>query len=66
MKSVSIRFPEEMVEWLRTKAAEETIKRRGKVSINSYVVELVKREMATKKDPERPEPQREFDPLRDF
>ena len=45
MKSVAIRFPEEMLEWVRRKAASETIKRNARVSINSYVLELVKREM---------------------
>ncbi len=34
-----------MLEWLRRKAAAETIKRNARVSINSYVLELVKRDM---------------------
>jgi len=45
MKSVAIRFPEEMLEWLREKAAKETKIRKGRVSINSYVLELVECEM---------------------
>jgi len=45
MKAVAIRFPEEMHEWLRRKAASETIKRNARVSMNSYVLELVTRDM---------------------
>lgn len=45
MKSVAIRFPDEMLEWLREKAAKETISRKARVSINGYVVELVEREI---------------------
>jgi len=45
VKSVSIRIPLEVLDWLRERAARETIKRRRVVSLNAYVVELMQREM---------------------
>ena len=44
-KSVSIRMPVEILDWLREKAALETIKRKKLYSINGYVVEVLRREM---------------------
>jgi hypothetical protein len=41
MKSIAIRMPDELVRALRKKAAEETIARDRRVSINELVVELL-------------------------
>jgi isocitrate dehydrogenase kinase/phosphatase len=45
MKSVSIRMPEEVLDWLREMAAKETIARKRQYSINSLVLDIIKREM---------------------
>ena len=41
VKAWSIRMPEELLEWLREKAARETIKRKRNVSINTIMVEIL-------------------------
>ena len=41
MKAWSIRMPDELLEWLREKAARETIKRKRNVSINTIMVEIL-------------------------
>jgi hypothetical protein len=41
VKAWSIRMPEELLEWLREKAALETIKRKRNVSINAIMVEIL-------------------------
>ena len=41
MKAWSIRMPKELLEWLREKAALETIKRKRNVSINAIMVEIL-------------------------
>ncbi len=43
MKSVSIRMPEDLLQWLRRKAAEETIKQDKQVSINSLVLSILEK-----------------------
>jgi phage host-nuclease inhibitor protein Gam len=45
MKSVSIRMPEEVLDWLREMAAKETIARKRQYSINSLVLDIIKKEM---------------------
>ncbi len=45
MKSVSIRMPDELLGWLRKRAARETINTGQQYSINSLVVDLLRREM---------------------
>lgn len=45
MKSVSIRMPEDLLDWLRKRAARETIKTGNQYSINTFVVNVLKREM---------------------
>jgi len=45
MKSISFRLPDDLAEWLREKAAMETIKRKKYVSINTLVAEIFTREM---------------------
>ena len=45
MKAVTIRMPEELLDWLREKAARETIRRKKTVSINTIVVETLSRTM---------------------
>lgn len=49
MKSISFRLPEDVAEWLRISAANETIKRKQYVSINNLVLELIRREMEADK-----------------
>ncbi len=49
-KGLTLRFPDEIIEWLRRKAASETISRNARVSINSFVLELIKREMDQDKE----------------
>ena len=41
MKHWSIRMPDELLEWLREKAAMESIKRKRNVSINTVMVEIL-------------------------
>ena len=43
VKSISIRMPNELVSALRKKAAEETVIRDRRVSINELVVEILMR-----------------------
>ncbi len=45
MKSISFRLPDDLADWLREKAAMETIRRKKYVSINVLVVEIFRREM---------------------
>ena len=45
MKSVSIRMPEELLEWLTEKAAKEIISRKERVSVNTLVIEILTKEM---------------------
>jgi hypothetical protein len=47
MKAISVRMPDEILDWLREKAAMETIKRKKLFSINGYIVEILKKEMET-------------------
>jgi hypothetical protein len=49
MKAISVRMPDEILDWLREKAAMETIKRKKLFSINGYIVEILKKEMQTEK-----------------
>ncbi|MGA2936750.1 MAG: hypothetical protein ABSF52_06575 [Syntrophobacteraceae bacterium] len=45
MKTISFRLPDELAEWLRERAAHETIKRKKYVSINVLVAEIFRHEM---------------------
>jgi len=45
VKQWTIRMPEEVLEWLREKAAMETIRRKKQVSMNTLVVEILDRAM---------------------
>jgi len=45
MKTISFRLTDELAEWLREKAAKETIRRKKYVSINVLVGEIFTREM---------------------
>ena len=49
MKHWSIRMPEELLEWLRAKAAMESIKRKKNVSINTVMVEILTKAIKTDK-----------------
>jgi hypothetical protein len=44
VKSVAIRMPVEILDWLREKAALETINRKKYISINTFVLEVLERE----------------------
>lgn len=41
MKQWTIRMPEELFEWLRDKAAMETIAQKTRVSMNALVVQIL-------------------------
>ena len=45
MKAWTVRMPEELMDWLREKAARETIKRKKNVSMNALAVEVLTRAM---------------------
>ncbi len=50
MKPWTVRLPEEIIDWLREKAALETIKLKKQVSMNTVAIEVfVKAMMADKK-----------------
>ncbi|HYA39752.1 MAG TPA: hypothetical protein VEF34_00480 [Syntrophobacteraceae bacterium] len=53
MRTMSIRIPEELAEWLRVKAAQKTIQRKKYVSINVLVAEIFRREMEADQRKER-------------
>jgi hypothetical protein len=46
MKAITFRVPDEIADWLRDRAALETIKQKRQVSINGMVMDMLKREMA--------------------
>lgn len=56
MKSISFRLPDDLADWLREKAALETIKRKKYVSINVLVAEIFRREMEAHQSKERAKP----------
>jgi predicted DNA binding CopG/RHH family protein len=41
MKVMTIRMPDELLEWIRQKAARETINRKKSVSMNTMAVEIL-------------------------
>jgi hypothetical protein len=45
MKGLLLRMPENLLKWTREKAARETIKRGEQVSMNTVILELIRREM---------------------
>jgi hypothetical protein len=45
MKTISIRMPEEVLDWLRDEAARETIRRKKVVSMNGLAVEILTKAM---------------------
>ena len=45
MKAITIRMPDELLDWLREKAARETIKYKKQVSMNTLAVELLTKAM---------------------
>lgn len=50
MKAWTVRMPEELMDWLREKAARETIKRKKSVSMNALAVEVLTRAMKADKE----------------
>ncbi len=45
MRPWTIRMPEEVLDWIREKAAMETIKQKKQVSMNTVVVEILTKAM---------------------
>ncbi len=45
MKQWTFRMPEELMEWLREKAARETIRQKKSVSMNALAVEILTKAM---------------------
>ncbi|HVO83180.1 MAG TPA: hypothetical protein VMU60_02025 [Syntrophobacteria bacterium] len=45
MKAWTVRIPEELMEWLREKAARETIRRKISFSMNALAVEILTKAM---------------------
>lgn len=45
MRSWTVRMPEEILEWVREKAAMESVKRKGNVSMNTIIVEVLTKAM---------------------
>ena len=45
MKGLALRIPDELLKWTREKAARETIRREQQVSMNTVILELIRREM---------------------
>lgn len=49
MKPFAVRLPEELMEWIRKKAAMESIKQKKQVSMNSIIVEILSKEMESER-----------------
>ena len=49
MKAITIRMPDEVLKWLRVKAAKETIRQNKQVSMNTLAVEILTRAMKADK-----------------
>jgi hypothetical protein len=45
MKAMSIRMPDEVLDWLREKAAMETIRQKKTISMNTLAVEILTKAM---------------------
>jgi hypothetical protein len=45
MKAITIRMPDELLDWLRERAARETIKYKKQVSMNTLAVEILTKAM---------------------
>ena len=50
MKAWTIRMPIEIIDWLREKAARETIKRKKIISMNTLAVEILSKAMKADRD----------------
>lgn len=50
MKQWTIRMPEDLFDWLRDKAAKETIAQKARISMNALVVKILSD--AREKDPD--------------
>ena len=49
MKQWTLRLPEEVLDWLREKAAKEMLKRKKQVSMNTIAVEVLTKAMKADK-----------------
>lgn len=45
VKALALRIPDDMLLWVRNTAARETIKRGQQVSMNTLILEILRREM---------------------
>lgn len=45
MKAITIRMPDELLDWLRERAALETIKKKKQVSMNTLAVKILSQAM---------------------
>ena len=50
MKGLALKMPDELLCWIREKAARETINRGRQVSMNTVILELLGREMEADED----------------
>ena len=50
MKQWTLRLPEEVLDWLREKAAKEMLKRKKQVSMNSIALEVLTKAMKTDRE----------------
>jgi len=50
VKAWTIRMPIEIIDWLREKAARETIKRKKIISMNTLAVEILSKAMKTDRE----------------
>ena len=50
MKPWTIRIPDELLAWIRQKAARETIRQNKQVSMNTVIVEILTRAMKADKE----------------
>ena len=49
MKPWTVRMPEEILEWLREKAAREILRQKKQVSMNTVIVEILTKAMEADK-----------------
>ena len=53
MKGLLLRIPENLLKWVRERAALETISRDQQVSMNTVILELIRREMEADADKQK-------------
>lgn len=53
MEGLALEIPEELLNWTRDKAARETLRRGRQVSMNTVILELIRREMENDQSKEK-------------